>query len=193
VKILALADSVSPYVYDHFKPEHFQDIDLVLCAGDLPIDYMSFVATVIHKPVLYIHGNHDRKHLENPPGGCTCIEDRIVTVNGLRIMGLGGSMYYSGGPHQFTEKQMQQRIKRQWLPLLQGVDILLTHAPIFGIGDGLDLPHRGFESFAHFVVKYKPKYVVHGHQHLNYGQQPREHQLNETRIVNAYGYVMLEV
>lgn len=193
MKILAIADTVSPYVYDHFKAEHFNDIDLVLSAGDLPSYYLSFIATVIHKPLLYVHGNHDRKFIDEPPGGCECIEDRIVTINGKRILGLGGSMYYTGGPHQYTEKQMQQRIRRQWLPLLQGVDILLTHSPLFAMGDGLDLPHRGFNAFVKFAQHYQPPLIVHGHQHLNYGQQPREQRLGNTRIVNAYGYTVLDI
>lgn len=193
MKILALSDTVSPYLYDHFKAEHFSDVDLVLMAGDLPVDYMSFIATVIHKPVLFVHGNHDRKHLEKPPGGCISIEDRIYTVNGLRILGLGGSMRYSGGPHQYTEKEMQQRIRRLWMPLLQGIDIVLTHAPVLGLGDGLDLPHRGFECFKTLILKKQPPLMVHGHQHLNYGNQKREQHLGTTRIINAYGYTFIEV
>lgn len=193
MKILALSDMVSPYVYDHFQPEHFADVDLVLMAGDLPQDYMSFVATVIHRPVLYVHGNHDRRHHLQPPGGCEAIDDRLVTVNGLRILGLGGSMRYSGGPHQYTEKEMQQRIRRQWLPLLQGFDILLTHAPVLGLGDGLDLPHRGFSCFRTLLDKHQPRLMVHGHQHLNYGNTQREVRLGATRIVNAYGHTLIEL
>ena len=47
--------------------------------------------------VLYVHGNHDQTYDRRPPEGCDCIEDKLVTVGGLRILGLGGTPVYSGG------------------------------------------------------------------------------------------------
>lgn len=129
--------------------------------------YLSFLVTLSHVPVLYIHGNHDECYLSTPPEGCVCIDDDLIVYNGIRIMGLGGSMRYRPGTFQFTERQMRRRytkLKRK-LFLKGGVDILVCHSPAKGINDGEDLPHTGFSVFKEIMTKYKPKYFVHGHVH----------------------------
>jgi Icc-related predicted phosphoesterase len=37
-----------------------------------------------------------------------------------------------------------------------------------GIGDGKDLCHQGFKSFNDLLDKYQPKFMLHGHMHLDY-------------------------
>ena len=69
-------------------------------------------STMANKPLLYVHGNHDNLYDKYPPEGCECIDDRLVTVNGLRILGLGGSQRYKEGPYQYTERQMAWRIRK---------------------------------------------------------------------------------
>ena len=39
MKILCVSDYVDPLIYNQNVKEAFPDIDLVLCAGDLPMDY----------------------------------------------------------------------------------------------------------------------------------------------------------
>ena len=152
--------------------------------------------TMSGKPLLYVHGNHDKTYDRNPPEGCDCVEDRLVTVKGLRILGLGGSVEYSGGPHQYTEAQMARRVRRLWWSLRRagGVDIVLTHSPIMGYGDGEDYAHQGFECLLNLVDKYRPRYLIHGHVHVNYGFQiPRVLQRGETTIINAYERYVLDL
>ena len=75
-----------------------------------------------------------------------------------------------------------------------GVDIVLTHAPPRGYGDAEDAAHRGFECFEDFLNKYEPKYLVHGHVHMNYGRNiPRVVQHGATQIVNAWERFVLDV
>ncbi|HEV2126332.1 MAG TPA: metallophosphoesterase [Chloroflexota bacterium] len=59
--------------------------------------------------------------------------------------------------------------------------------------DPADLPHRGFNTLRKLILKYQPKYFLHGHTHLGYGMRPRELMLGRTKIVDTYGYVILEV
>ena len=120
----------------------------------------------------------------------------MTTVKGLRILGLGGSIQYSGGPHQYTETQMARRIRRLRYRLWRsgGVDIVLTHSPMLGYGDGEDYAHQGFESLLALVDKYQPKYLIHGHVHVNYGFQiPRVLRRGETTIINAYERYVLDL
>ena len=196
MKILLLADKESPYLWDHYQPGRLKEYDLILSCGDLKSSYLSFLVTMARAPLLYVHGNHDTGYEKKPPEGCDCIDDQLVVVNGLRILGLGGSPTYSGGPHQYTERQMRKRIRRLRWKLLRhrGVDIVVTHAPATGYGDGEDYAHRGFDCLVELLDKYQPKYLVHGHVHMNYGADiPRLLQRGDTAIVNAYERYVIEI
>ena len=149
-----------------------------------------------NRPLLYVHGNHDGGYAQRPPEGCQCIDGKLVTVGGLRILGLGGSALYNGGPHQYTETQMRRRIHRLRLKLALagGVDIVLTHAPVRGFGDEDNMTHRGFEAFLPLLDQHQPRYLVHGHIHQRYGaNRPRCYQYGKTTIINATGRYILEI
>lgn len=191
MKILAISDEESSYLWDYYQPGRLKGIDLILSSGDLKASYLSFLVTMANRPLLYVRGNHDAGYDMQPPEGCDCIDDKLLTIKGLRILGLGGSQLYNGGPHQYSEKQMERRIKRlKWkIKRAGGVDLVLTHAPVRGYGDQDDMAHRGFEAFLPLLDKYKPKYLVHGHVHKSYTGAgfERERQYGETTIINAYG------
>ncbi|MCI8758346.1 MAG: metallophosphoesterase [Oscillospiraceae bacterium] len=196
MKILLVSDKESPYYWDYYQPGRLDGIDLIISCGDLKANYLSFLVTMGRARVLYVHGNHDRTYEMRPPEGCDCIEDKLVTVNGLRILGLGGSIQYSGGPHQYTERQMARRIRKLRFQLWRagGVDLVVTHSPARGYGDGEDYAHRGFECLLSLLDRYKPMYMVHGHVHMCYGADlPRVHQRGETTIINAYERYILDI
>ena len=113
MRILLLADQADPNLWEHLDKRKLEGVDLVLSCGDLPAAYLSFLTCFTPAPILYIHGNHDGRYEKNPPEGCTCIEDTIYVHNGVRILGLGGCMRYNRGQHQYTEKQMVQRMLEQ--------------------------------------------------------------------------------
>ncbi len=190
MKILAIADEEEQYLWDYYRPGMLDDIDLILSAGDLDARYLSFLVTMARCPVLYVHGNHDGRYHEQPPEGCDCVEDRVYVYKGIRILGLGGSIRYNPGPHQYSQREMQRRVNRLRWELFRshGFDILLTHSPVFQLGDDPTSPsHTGFQAFRRVIEKYHPKYMVHGHVHLNYGFQiPRWQEYEGTRILNAY-------
>lgn len=195
MKILLVSDEEDRFLWDYYTPGRLKGIDLILSAGDLDAEYLSFLVTMANRPLLYVHGNHDGGYAQRPPEGCQCIDGKLVTVGGLRILGLGGSALYNGGPHQYTEKQMRWRIHRLRLKLALtgGVDIVLTHAPVRGFGDEDNMTHRGFEAFLPLLDQYQPRYLVHGHIHQRYGaNRPRCYQYSETTIVNATGRYILE-
>ena len=190
MKILALSDHESPWLWDYLDRRRLEGIGLILSCGDLDPSYLSFLATFAHAPVLYVHGNHDDCYQTAPPEGCICVEDRLYVHQGVRILGLGGSVRYKQqGMHQYTPRQMERRVRRRWLDLRRrgGIDILLTHAPALGLNDGGDFAHTGFEAFNTLINRYQPRYFVHGHVHMNYGQEsPRLSDCGRTRVVNAF-------
>ena len=196
MKIMALADQESKAMWDYFDKSYLEGIDLILSCGDLKPQYLSFLATFTHAPVLYVHGNHDDRYDNTPPEGCICIEDTIYVHQGVRILGLGGSMRYKPGKNQYTQAQMNKRVRKLWWKLKwhRGFDILLTHSPLYQFHDGEDLPHRGFEAFTALVDRYQPAYMVHGHVHMNYGRNfPRLSQYHDTQVINAYEKYIFEI
>lgn len=194
MKILCIADEESKAYWDFFRKEKLQDIDLILSCGDLKPEYLSFLVTMGHAPLLYVHGNHDENYLRRPPEGCDCIDDTVVEFRGVRIAGLGGSQRYRPGQFQYTEADMARRIRRMSWKLRKGVDIVVAHAPVRGMGDLEDLPHRGFLAFEKLIERYRPQLFLHGHVHASYGHAlPREHSLHGTRIINVGPTFVLEI
>lgn len=201
MRILVVADAESDYIWDHFDETRFENVELIISCGDLKSDYLSFLTTIVKAPLLYVHGNHDTEYLENPPGGCDSIEDKLIVFNGLRIIGLGGSIkynnhpYHSQPPFQYTEKQMAKRIRKLKTKLYfnKGFDILVTHAPAHGISDGKDCCHTGFSSFLPLLDKYHPQYMIHGHMHMQYGRANRSIKYNGISVIDAYGYYLMDI
>ena len=189
MKLLLLSDRESPYLWDYYQPGRLAPYDLILSCGDLKASYLSFLVTMGRAPLLYVHGNHDASYRQNPPEGCDCIEDKIYVYNGILILVLGGCALYNGGKYQYSEKEMNRRIRKLWWKLKRagGVDIVVTHAPPAGYGDGDDYAHRGFDCFLKLIDRYHPKYLIHGHVHMNYDTKIlRTLEYNGTKIINAY-------
>ena len=196
MKILFVSDKESSYYWDYYSPEKFEDIDLIISCGDLAPQYLSFLVTLSHVPVLYVHGNHDECYVSSPPDGCVCIDDDLFVYNGVRILGLGGSMKYRPGYFQYSESQMRRRYRRLRHKIFfkGGIDIVVTHSPARGINDGEDLPHTGFAVFRHIIKKHKPKYFVHGHVHKSYNHKfKRFDTFDKTTIVNSYERCIVDV
>jgi len=189
MKILTLADVESKGLWDFLDKDYLQSVDLILAAGDLKPDYLEFLAMYARADILYVFGNHDLTQGRRSPGGCICVEDMVYNYGGVRILGLGGSMRYKPGPNQYTEKEMEKRIRklRRQLKKNGGFDILLTHSPAKDLGDAPDLTHTGFTCMRKILEDYHPKYMVHGNVHLNYGPaMERVRTYGDTTIINAF-------
>lgn len=196
MRILVLSDEEYPAYYEHYVPGRLTGYDLIISCGDLNAKYLSFIVTMARVPVLYIHGNHDVGYARSQPEGCDCIDDQLIVYKGVRILGLGGCKKYRNAPYQYTEKEMQKRIRKlRWkLWRHKGVDIVVTHAPPAGVGDADDVAHQGFEALLKLLDKYRPKYLLHGHVHLSYGRdQTRVRTYGDTKVINATQRYELEI
>mgnify|MGYP002513038744 CR=1 FL=1 len=196
MKILIVADEECPALWDYYVPGRLKVYDLILSSGDLKGDYLSFIVTMARCPLMYVHGNHDGTYDDEPPEGCDSIEDKLVVYNGLRILGLGGCRRYHPGAHQYTEKEMRKRIRKlRWqIAKYGGVDIIVTHAPPRGVGDGEDRAHQGFECFLELMDTYRPRYLLHGHVHLSYGRdRTREREYHDTKVINVCEKYVIDI
>ena len=110
----------------------------------------SILVTMARAPVLYVHGNHDQSYERRPPEGCDCIEDKLVTINGVRILGLGGCPVYSGGPHV-------QKRKKTFKP---PVGVVLAVAVALGGGMGDHDVHPFGPPDAEAQLPYPPDHLI---------------------------------
>ena len=103
MRILALSDVADDRTYASVG-SRVGHVDLILGCGDLPYDYLDYVATELGVPLFAVHGNHDTppEALEDPTIGVWWkginLHGRVVAVDGLLVAGLGGSRRYNDGP-----------------------------------------------------------------------------------------------
>jgi Icc-related predicted phosphoesterase len=199
VKILALADEEVSFIHSPTVRDRFADVDLIVSCGDLPASYLEYVVTLLNKPLVYVPGNHDPDHLVICGG--VAIDGRVSVVNGLRMLGLGGSRRYKAdGRHQYTEREMRWRIITS-LPNMwrrtsfrrQRMDLIISHAPPRGVHDADDLVHTGFNSFHWLIRVAKPHWFLHGHCHTHRNLLPSVTRIDETQVVNVFPYRLVEV
>ncbi len=62
MKILAIADQESKLLWNYFDKGYLEGIDVIRSCGDLKRQYLSFLGTCTHAPILYVHGNHDVRY-----------------------------------------------------------------------------------------------------------------------------------
>lgn len=217
MKVLCISDHVDPFIYSSGLKSRFPDVDFVVSSGDLAMEYYDFIVSILNKPLFFVFGNHyidDRTNFthnrdpynQRPPkygslsGGATYLEGRVVVWKGVILAGLGGSNWYNGGENQYTDFTMFLSMLRLfpkliWNRIFRGrfLDILVTHSPPYGINDLPDTCHTGFKVFLWFMRTFKPLYLIHGHVHLYDRNAVREARYDETRIINAYDHVVLQL
>ena len=195
MRILAVADVPADRFYEYYTEGKLDEFDLILSCGDLRPEYLEFLVTMAHCPLIYVHGNHDDSYGRGPQG-CECADDNIIEYRGIRILGLGGSFKYRDGKYMYTENQMKSRVRRLWLTIKKHrrFDILLTHAPARGLNDFETVPHRGFGCFNTLMEKYNPQFFIHGHIHRNYDYRiPQICTKGSTTVINAYEYCVFDI
>ena len=196
MRILTVSDTESKALWEHYEQNKITDTDLIISCGDLHPHYLSFLVTMTNVPLLYVLGNHDELYDTLPPEGCICIDDEVYVHNGVRILGLGGSSRYRNGTYMYTEKAMEKRIRnvRKKIKRVGGIDIVVTHAPLRGMGDGEDVAHQGFQAFYPLLEEYTPQYMLHGHMHLEYSRDlKRSLTYRNTTVVNTYEKYYVEI
>ena len=214
MKILCISDYIDPLVYSASIKERFKDVDLVLSAGDLPLEYLEFIVSCLNKPLLFVFGNHNLNefHYYKKSGASLWPEDiipqgsgsvhigcQVRIEEGLIVAGLGGSMMYNRGDNQYTESRMfLEMVKLVPVLLLNRIfrgrflDILLTHAAPRNIHDKEDPCHRGCKAFLWFMRAVKPKYLIHGHIHLYDLADVRLTKYLNTQVINAYSHYIID-
>jgi Icc-related predicted phosphoesterase len=203
MKILCISDRVETTLYGPSLNHYASGVEAVISCGDLPFSYLEYIVTFLGVPVYYVLGNHDpapdgKEH----PEGCIPLDGEVVDIGGVLVAGLSGSRMYSGGPNQYTERQMRRRARAlSWRIRLRKLlgrpapSVFVTHSPAFGLGDREDHAHVGFESFLEIMDRHEPELWLHGHVHL-YGPDQEKQRVTKrggTNILNVFGHKFIEV
>lgn len=209
LNILAVSDIVEPQLYNSDIRKWMPAVDLLISCGDLPPDYLDFLASMLNVPLAHVLGNHCFLPHNPITGSCSPghrylgafdLNERTADFEGLLLAGIEGSPLYNGAPHQYTDLQISLHLLKLVPGLLRNkmstgryLDVLVTHAPPRGIHDGTDIAHIGFASLLSFIERYKPMLMLHGHTHRYDPMLPTRTKYGPTEIINAYGHVLLEL
>lgn len=213
MRILTVSDKVEPVLYGPYIRERVGAIDLILACGDLPDYYLEYIVGLLNAPLYFVHGNHDQAHAApvvepfgarrdaSPLSWAVDLHRRKANHGGLLLAGFEGCRRYNPNvPFQYTEAEVAWQTRLLGARLLLNkarygryLDILITHAPPRGIHDDTDLPHRGFASYLKFLRRFRPALMIHGHQHIYNRSLTTETVYEDTRIINTYGYRVLEL
>lgn len=123
-----------------------------------------------------VRGNHDT---DGPfPTG---IDDLHLTAHefgGLRFGGFCGCWRYKPrGCHLWEQHEVAALLKN-----FPAVDVFVAHNSPRGIHECDTDVHRGFEHFRDYIDRARPRYFIHGHQHLE-----RTIQHGDTLIIGVFG------
>lgn len=148
----------------------------------------------------------DFKHRPRPfIAGYEDIHWRVEAFGDFIIAGFGGSMWYNGRENQFTEAQMHEvvnsvirkisriRLKELLLRRKKKDIIIISHAPVAGVHDLPDIPHRGFECFKKLIKRHRPAAWLHGHVDPTGNSGRQATVLDGTTIVNVFGCKIIEI
>ena len=112
---------------------------------------------------------------------------RTVTLEEVRFGGFEGCVRYNQKAHKAMSTQAEAT---RLLTGFSKVDVMITHAPPYGVHDEPDnLAHQGFRVFNRYLECAAPHYWFHGHTY----PEVTESTVARTQVVYAYGYRFYEI
>ena len=190
MKILLLADlqSVRYEEWQSFLKTDENSFDIVATLGDIYGLYLKQTRdTFPAKRIIGVLGNHDQKgkfvyyDIED-------IHANIVNIDETKIGGIEGSIKYKDN-EKFPLYKQEEII--EVCRNLKKADIIISHNSPYGIHDTSneegDIAHIGFIGLTNYIEKNKPKYCIHGHQHVN-----KTTEYLGTKVVGIHGITILD-
>lgn len=206
VQVLAFSDRVTELLQGDDAKEKFQNVDLLLACGDIPYYYIENVMGNFGIPTFFVRGNHDKveeygaKGIRKKPMGAVNLDSRVINHNNILMAGFEGSFRYKVGPFMYSQSEMWFKVinivpKLIWNKLVYGryLDIMISHAPPWGLYPKTDHVHQGFKAFNWLIRNFKPSYHFHGHVHIDRKTMESEHLLHQTKVLNTYSFINTEI
>lgn len=160
-----------------------QPADLVISLGDIADSVILEAAKKAHCPrIVAVKGNHD----SGAPFPTPIIDLHLSVqiVDGARFGGFRGSWRYKPMGHYLYEQDEVEELLAGFPP----VDIFVTHNSPRHIHERDTEVHVGFEAFNRYIERCQPRFLFHGHQHVN-----QETSVGRTRIIGVYGQRRIDI
>jgi Icc-related predicted phosphoesterase len=170
------------------------DETIIIHAGDCTnvgkdyelLNFLDWFGGLPYKHKIFIAGNHDfyfennndipQKYKDN---GIIYLMDQMVEVEGLKIYGSPWQPRFYDWAFNVNRGE---EIAKKWAGIPEGLDILVTHGPAFGIlDDTVNGMRVGCEELYKKIFEVKPKYHICGHIHYGYGMR----ELDGVTFINA--------
>jgi predicted phosphohydrolase len=176
VRIVAVADTHLFHV-DLVVP----DGDVFVHAGDLcrggDLDELreaaAWIASLPHRHKVIVAGNHDWAFVREPEraraliGDACYLQDREETIDGIRFYGSPWQPAFAGWAFNLERGAPLAAV---WAKIPRGLDVLITHGPPAGIGDGSPVGGRaGCADLLARVEAVAPRVHLFGHIHQDGG------------------------
>jgi hypothetical protein len=157
------------------------DGDVFVHAGDLcrggDLDELreaaDWIAGLPHRHKVIVAGNHDWAFVHEPAaarslfGDCVYLQDREVTLDGLRFYGSPWQPEYNDWAFNLPRGAALADV---WARIPSGLDVLITHGPPDGIGDESPVGGRsGCADLRRRLEVIAPRVHLFGHIHQDGG------------------------
>jgi len=161
MKILVIADL---HTWNTRELENIQGLDYDCCCllGDIPEAALKIIKQLVHKPLFGVLGNHDEPDTLSRCG-IDNIDRKSVTINGVKIVGFGGSHRYKNGEYPM----LTQKESITAAAVCPCGDILVSHDTAYHAMKRFDKAHCGLKGLSRYMVKNKPALNICGHYHVN--------------------------
>ena len=152
--------------------------DVLVSCGDLPDETILRAADRCHcRCILAVKGNHDSSAPFQGP--IIDLHLRSHAVRGVTFGGFCGAWKYKPkGNHLFEQAEVESA-----LAAFPRVDVFVAHNSPRMVHDRDDEVHIGFVAFNSYIARAQPRWLLHGHQHLN-----TESTIGATHVTGIYGH-----
>lgn len=186
MRLVCLADTHNKH-HDIAIPEG----DILIHAGDCTDggtrneteNFLEWFSSQPHKYKILVPGNHDfyfekAEQIKKVPENIILLIDKGVEIEGIQFW---GSPVTPGIQNWAFNREHGNEIKKHWDLIPKNTDVLITHAPPYGILDETDAGIKlGCKDLAQILEIVEPKYHLFGHIHHAAGSTKR----SSTRYFN---------
>jgi Icc-related predicted phosphoesterase len=179
----------------HGRLFEIPECDVLVISGDICPDYRMLTEHVQkqwlesvfakwiekQKQVICTWGNHDYVgesfHYQMNISNCKFLLDEEFEFEGFNFYGSPWQRRFFDWAFNLDEPELDAAY--DLIP--NNVDVLITHGPVYGLGDMTNDGHVGSLALLEKIRTVKPKVSVYGHIHVGYGK----YQEQDTLILNA--------
>ncbi len=187
MKILAFVDLHEDYEYAEELEKKAQQVDLIVCAGDVTVFGDNIAQAFkfldgLGKKVLIVHGNHEsetmmKKYCDESKN-VLFIHKTFYETDNLVVFGYGGGGFSQiDDSFSLVEKLFVNCIQRK------KCSVFVTHAPPYKtkLDEKYKGVHVGSKTLREFIKKYQPTVAISGHIHETFKATDK---IGKTVLVN---------